>query len=218
MRPWVHPTGNRPERVLLCCLGPSKSALIDAQTAHLPPPLLMDVDEVWGLNAAHNWFAGRVRWDCLFVLDHLDGEQAKYPAYISRLLAWSDRHQAPIITSEAGAYGEHVQIHEYPLREIISAAPESTHLYLHNSLPLILAYADFIGVKELVLYGADYSHQSHRSREADRPCAEYWIGWCAARGMLVRVPTESSLLNQDQPPHIYGYPRYPSERLQGLVQ
>jgi len=133
-------------------------------------------------------------------------------------LAWTERHNAPLITSEAGRFKDRANVHEYPLREIVSAAPDTVHMYLHNSLPMILAYADFIGIKELIIYGADYSHESHKSREADRPCAEYWCGYCAARGMKVIIPAESSLLNQDQAPRVYGYPRYPVERLQGLVQ
>jgi hypothetical protein len=194
---------------LLCALGPSKHALIDAQTAHQPDSVLMDVDEVWSLNAAVNWYAGRVRWDCLFVLDYLDGERSKYPRYVQRIADWASRHQAPVITSLAGAMAEHPYIHEYPIREVINAMGDTSHLYYHNSIPLIVAYALAIGVKQLIIYGADYTHEATKRREDDRANAEYWIGFAAARGMVIQIAPESSLLNANQPERVYGYPYMP---------
>jgi len=207
--PWAHPTGQSPKRVQLVALGPTKADLIAAQTAHMPEPPVIGFDEVWSLNAAVHWMDGRVRFDTLFVLDYLDGERAKYPGYVEAIEHWAARHQAPVITSIAGASAEKPHIYEYPLGEVIAAAGKTAHLYLHNSIPMIIAYALMLGVEELQIWGADYSHEATKRREEDRACAEYWIGYAAAKGMRIQAAPQSTLLNSNQPPRVYGYPFMP---------
>lgn len=208
---WQHPTGNAPERVAVMCLGPTKLDLIEVQTAHEPQPGLrhVDIDELWGLNAGINWLFGRVAWDLLFVMDHLAGEEAKHQQYGAHIRRRSKT--TPIITSDNAA--TFANAHFYPLRQVLDYAGPHHHGYFHNSLPYILAYAAFIGVKVLHLWGADYSHERLKDRESDRANAEYWVCFARERGVTVIVPESTTLLNSPKHGWYYGYAHQPPEVL-----
>ena len=62
-----------------------------------------------------------------------------------------------------------------------------------------------IGVKRIALFGADYSHEASKRREDDRPNAEYWIGFCQARGVQFILPPTTTLLNANRRGWFYGY-------------
>ena len=201
---WTHPTGRVPEKVLIVALGPTKLDLLEMPTGHEPPAVVMDVDEVWGINAGCNHLAGRVAYDMLWVMDYLEGEARRLPRYGDLLRRWRDRHQSPIMTSQAGAWAAESNIVEYPLQWVVDKVG-SVNAYFHNSLPYLLAYALCIGVRELVIWGADYSHEASKRREEDRANAEYWIGFCRAKGMLVWLPNTTTLCNTSRGAYFYGY-------------
>lgn len=77
--------------------------------------------------------------------------------------------------------------------------------YLHNSIPHILAYALFIGVREIGLFGADYTFPGQEAREDDRANAEYWVGVLRLAGVNVKVPNNTTLLSMNRPEFMYGY-------------
>lgn len=209
MSEWKHPTGGAPESVLIVALGPTKLDLMELTTAHEPPELVMDVDEVWGLNAGANHLAGRVAYDVLWVMDHLDGEERKLPRYGALLKKWMERHNAPLITSQAGSWGLLPGVREYPLGLVLEHVGNN-NAYFHNSVPYLLAYALTIGVKRLIVWGADYSHERTKRREEDRANAEYWVGFCRARGMEIWLPDSTSLCNQSRGLWFYGYRDQPA--------
>lgn len=78
-------------------------------------------------------------------------------------------------------------------------------LYMKNSVPLILAYAWWVGVKQIYLFGADYSHPMSTRREADQPCAEYWCGFLEACGVSLYLPNDTTLKSARDGIAIYGY-------------
>ena len=202
---WVHPTGREPKTVLVVGLGPTKQDLLELTTIHEPNPRIMDVDEVWGINGGANHLAGRVAYSLVWVMDHIEGEARREPIYGKRLADWMDFHEAPIITSQAHGEWLHMRhMHEYPLREVVNTVGVD-NAYFHNSIPYILAYALFIGVEDLVMFGCDYAHERIKRREDDRPNAEYWVGFCRARGMRVYLPDTTTLCNANRGPWFYGY-------------
>jgi len=201
---WEHPNASLPESVLIVGLGPTKADLLNSTTLHVPDDALMGVDEVWGVNAAINHFAGRIRYDMIWMMDHLDGEVRKYPKYIQQMERYLKRHQVPLITSDAGEYAEMDHVYEYPLHWIYLLLGDDG-MYMHNSIPYMLAYALAIGVKEIHIWGCDYSYEKEKTREDDRANAEYWIGFARARGVKVLIPASSSLTSADKGLWFYGY-------------
>jgi hypothetical protein len=138
-------------------------------------------------------------------MDYLDGERRKDPAYGARI--WN--HDRPIITSEAPGWPPHV--HLYP-QETVRRHFGAAHDYYHNSVPWIIAYAVWMGVRELTLWGCDYTHERSGAREDDRACAEYWVAIARERGCQILIPETSTLCNANRGPWWYGY-RDPLERL-----
>lgn len=78
-------------------------------------------------------------------------------------------------------------------------------LYLKNSVPLILAYAWWVGARSIYLFGADYTHPMSGRREEDRPCAEYWCGFLEACGVSLYLPHDTTLKSVREGNDIYGY-------------
>ncbi len=201
---WKHPTGNTPKIVALVCLGPSRNSYIGGCFENDLSDAVCGVDEVWTLNRGVSVF----HHDLLFVMDHIQGEADKFPRYGATL--W--KHNKPIITSDDCA-GWPNHVHKYPFREIwnwtIGALnPMHGDLY-HNSVAYILTYAGYIGVKELRIFGADYSMHSSGVVEDGHPNVAYWVGKLESIGLHVFAPTESSFLNINQRGWIYGYQNDP---------
>lgn len=203
---WWHPTRALPNSVMIVALGPTKSDLLDMTCCHEPPALAMECDEVWGINAGVNAFGGRVAYDLLWIMDHLDGEAKRLPRYMDLVARWLERTHAPLITSHAGYWGhDRPGVYEYPLSWVLDRVGVE-NAYFHNSLPYILAYAWCIGVQRIVLWGADYTHERSKRREEDRANAEYWVGFLRARGVEVYLPDSTTLCNMNRGPWFYGYP------------
>ena len=87
--------------------------------------------------------------------------------------------------------------------------------YLKNSIPMILAYAGYLGVREINLWGADYDFPGQAIHEADKPNAEYWVGsMILGLGLRFMFPQNTTLLSINQGRDIYGYgTRQPMLRL-----
>ena len=212
---WSHPTGNAPKSVLIVALGPTKLDLLEMTTAHQPAAEVMDCDEVWGVNAGCNHLAGRVAYDMLWIMDHLAGEARTMPRYGYLIGQWARRHRPSgscIMTSQGADWAQANNVpgvHEYPLDWVLGKVGED-NAYFHNSVPYLLAYACAIGVEKIVLFGADYSHEKSKRREEDRANAEYWVGFCRAKGMDIYLPSTTTLCNANRGAWFYGYRDQPA--------
>jgi hypothetical protein len=210
--PWKHPTGKAPKSVCLVCLGPSKHSLLEMTSSHQPDPALMAVDEVWSLNGGANFFMGRVQYDVLWVLDFLQGEEAKEPTYTGYIRSYLERFPAvQLITSEADeSWGP--QVHEFPFADIANAVTKigtRDSVWFRNSVPLIVFYAWWIGVETLYIFGADYHHEALKHREDDKGNAEAWLHWARMNGMKIVSSTDTTILDFNKPFAVYGYQRMP---------
>ena len=185
---WEHPTGRVPRSVDVVALGAScqsymrhslnKGRSVDSVT-----------DEVWTVNRGIRLFAA----DLAFVLDEIEPEIRRDPAYGLAL----KKAKIPIIST---VYTDSVvDCHAFPAREILDCIRQRADLsdpYWHNSMPMVVAYAWFIGVKQLTLWGCDYTRPDGQVIEDDRSNLEYWIGWGRAMGMRIGVPSDTTLMNQ----------------------
>jgi SAM-dependent methyltransferase len=205
MTKWIHPTGNNPKTVNLVCLGPSRNAFIAANFEMDSSEIILHCDETWTLNRGVKAFPH----DLLFVMDHIQGEADKNPRYGA--LLW--KHDKPIITSD-NCEGWPAHVVKYPFKEIwnwtINAVNPMHGDWYHNSVAYIIVYAAFIGVKDLRVYGADYSgHNNGGYVEDGHPCVAYWVGKMEALGLTVTAPTDSGFLNINMRKWLYGYQNDP---------
>ncbi len=204
---WRHPTGNNPKTVSLVCLGPSSRNYVSACLGDNLSPAVCAVDETWTLNRGVTLF----RHDLAFVMDHIQGEADAYPNYGAAL--W--RHDRPIITSDANE-GWPPHVHRYPFAEIThwldDLINQSHSDWWHNSVAYIVCYAAFIGVKELRVFGADYTNHSNGVVENGHANVAYWVGVMEQVGLVVKPESSSGFLNANQRDYIYGYQNDPRQR------
>lgn len=215
--PWQHPTGETPTSVNILACGPTQATY---HAGHLTyDPVLPPADETWLVNKAIRTCRG----DVAFVMDDLVGEAHQSEQY-RRDLA---KFPGPILTSTVDQPVSQV-LHDrygdtYPLpldlmvryfgmrvlrargvseqsAQLIDRVGLDVAAYWHNSIPYMLAYAAFIGVANVFLYGADYTHPKSGAdiREDDRANCEYWVGFLRALGVSVAVTADTTLLNKLQ--------------------
>lgn len=225
-----HPTGNNPKSIHIVCCGATSRDYLAANMQYTVP--LPKADEVWTLNKAFRTIkadfgfilddlAGeRIRsrqyWDFIcgltqttpIITSHID-PTIKYLLEVNP--AKSENVYEYPIRQIRDALGEHF----WSMTKMAKPAGLSDEdairqkgnslLYFRNSVPMILAYAWFIGVEQICLFGADYTHPSGQAREADQPNAEYWVGWCEAMGINLLLPADTTLKSTREGKELYGY-------------
>lgn len=217
---WQHPTGKAPKRVAILGLGPTAQDWHAAHVQYNPP--LDPVDEVWSVNKGFR----TVKSDLVFIMDDLVDEARKSPRYGDEIA----QAEIPVITSTVDS-----QVAErwpdamaYPLQDVLTFwgarikwmqtgdeevdAVEALNkglqdaAYFNNSIPYILAYAGMIGVRNIALFGCDYTFPGSAAREDDRANAEYWVAALQfGLGVTFQFPSRTTLLNKNKGREFYGF-------------
>jgi SAM-dependent methyltransferase len=189
-----------PEHVTILALGPSLEKYVDivkrlgGKHAYC--------DEVWGINAV----GGVVMCDRVFHMDDVRIQEirarARPKSNIARMLEWIKVHPGPIITSRA--HPDYPGLVEFPLRDVLHTFQ---HAYFNSTPSYAVAYAIWLGVKKISLYGLDFTYANSHDAEKGRACVEFWLGIAAARGINFAIPKDSTLLDaiNTQAERLYGY-------------
>jgi len=102
----------------------------------------------------------------------------------------------------APRYDRYPGLVSFPLREVI----ESTGApYLNNTCAMAIAYAIHIGVKCISLFGVDFTYPDAHISEKGRGCCEFLLGLAASRGIEIKVPIGSTLMDANVDQKFYGY-------------
>ena len=128
--------------------------------------------------------------------------KARPDTNIARMLEWLKTHPGPIMTSRA--HPDYPGLVEFPLEDVLN---KLGYDYFNSTAAYAIAYAIFIGVEKLSLWGFDFTYPSAHDAEKGRGCCEYWIGVAMARGIKIAVPKSSTLLDAYVPGdrRLYGY-------------
>jgi hypothetical protein len=200
--PLVMPASATPKHVAIVAMGRSMAAF--TQLACAKGGIDATADEVWAINAT----ASVIRHHRAFVMDDMritiPKEAAEGKLVAQGILKWLPAHPGPVYTSTA--YPEYPGLVELPLRDTLQAVGGLP--YLNTTVAYAFAYAVLIGVKEISLYGCDFTYPDVNISEAGRGCLEYLIGFACANGMKVNVPETTTLLDANLPDdqRLYGYP------------
>ena len=199
-----------PKVVSLVALGESKLAFFNEamQTGNRRGV----ADEVWVINK----LGVIVKHDAIFRMDDIrikyNCNDKKYnggalpEAGLSVHDSYSDflkNHDKPIITSKA--YPEFPTSVEYPLEKVIN---NLGYAYLRTTPAYAAAFALYLGVKQLRIYGCDYNYPTDKYRaEAGRANMEFVLAICLERGMDIWTPPKTTLLDTDVDAFnmMYGY-------------
>lgn len=227
---WQHPTGRIPESVDLVALGPSSRTYHAMHGGQYTPPVCR-AREVWAVNKGTR----TIRHDVAFVLDDLVGECDRSAVYREHLDGLGAPIITSILDDEVARRLPNASraelISTYPLWAIIDDVGEriarargivnfrgkehrdavirelgmGNAFYMRNSIPMILAYALFIGVREVRMWGVDYDFPGMPHIEAEKANCEYWVAMLRAFGVRVLINSDSTLCHANRAPWVYGY-------------
>jgi len=95
---------------------------------------------------------------------------------------------------------------EYPLQEVLQ---KTKYAYLNNTVAYALAYAIAQEVKQIYLFGIDFTYRDIAFAEAGRGCCEFWLAVAITKGIKINIAHNSSLLdtNVKEDQKLYGYHR-----------
>jgi hypothetical protein len=189
-----------PDHVTILGLGPSLERYVDL--AKRQGGKHAYCDEVWGINAV----AGVIMCDRVFHMDDVRIQETRAKAApesnIARMLEWLRVHPGPVITSRA--HPDYPGLVEFPLAEVLNAF---RFAYFNSTAAYAVAYAIFLGVKKLSLFGMDYTYPNAHDAEKGRACVEFWLGIASQRGIKILIPKASTLMDalHTQADRLYGY-------------
>jgi hypothetical protein len=227
---YQHPTGNKPKSIHIVCSGATTKDYLAANMGY--ERTIPKADEVWSLNKSlrtlkadfgfvlDDW-VGEYRKSAAYMTDiavltktmpiMTTIKDSEVIAMTEQLGGNPDNVVEFPIKALRDALGEHFYTlcrAEYPpgmdKAQFVRQKGNSL-LYMKNSVPLILAYAWYIGVGSIYLFGADYTHPMSNAREADQPNAEYWCGFLEACGVSLYIPQDTTLKSARIGGAIYGY-------------
>lgn len=140
--------------------------------------------EVWVLNGAASVF----RHDVVFNMHDLD-ELAKHEPD-KNFIELYENHDKPVVTIRA--LPEVKNLYEYPLDEVTE---EFQQTYFANGTSYLIAFALLCGVERINIFGCDFDYPGRNDYEAGRCNFEYWLGYAAAKGVIVSTSSESTLMD-----------------------
>lgn len=159
------------------------------------------VDEVWGINALGDVFA----CDRVFHMDDVriqESRAAENPdGNIAAMLRWLKRHPGPVYTSRG--HRDFPGLVEFPLTDVVNAFGQ---VYFNSTAAYAVALAVYLGVKRIEIYGFDFTYPNAHHAEKGRACVEFWLGIAVSRGIDVKVPHVSTLMDACEPEsRLYGF-------------
>ncbi|HCZ47424.1 MAG TPA: hypothetical protein DCZ11_00275 [Gammaproteobacteria bacterium] len=191
----LKPAASVPEHVAILGLGPSVTQWLELTKRHGG----RYADEVWSINALGDVF----RCDRVFHMDDVRIQEiragARPDSNIARMLGWLKRHPGPIYTSRR--HSDYPGLVDFPLRDVVNAFGQA---YFNSTAAYAVAFAVYIGVKKISCYGFDFTYPNAHHAEKGRACVEFWLGVAVSRGIEVRVPHVSSLMDACER-RLYGY-------------
>lgn len=187
-------------RVAILGLGPSINQYLEFTKRNGSRKTLCD--EVWGINALGDVFL----CDKIFHMDDVRIQEvraaAKPSSNIAAMLEWLQTTTTPVITSRA--HPDYPALQEFPLEDVLNKLQFD---YFNSTAAYAVAYAIHVGVKELSLFGIDFTYPNAHDAEKGRGCVEFWLGIASARGIKIRLPQTTSLMDAILPrmDRLYGY-------------
>lgn len=177
---FVEPLLTRPETVSIVALGFSSRSFVQSimtDTAMAKPP-----GEVWAINRGFRAFSH----DKLFIMDDLRWLEGFKPDYAKTL----KKHDKPIITSTA--YDDYPMTVAYPYEEVLETIGDD--IFNVNTVAYAVAYAIHIGVREVSIYGADFSYPNGSTAESGGQAVAFLCGLMRYFKMTHKIPQDSTLL------------------------
>lgn len=190
-----------PRHVVILGLGPSLETYVDV--AKRLGARRAFADEVWAINAA----ADVVQCDRVFHMDDVRVQEARAAARpdsnIAAMLGWLKAHPGPIYTSYA--HPDYPGLVAFPLAQVLTALGGTA--YFNSTAAYAVAFAIYLGVEKITLFGIDFTYPNSHQAEQGRGCVEFYLGIAKARGIVIGLPDNTSLMDAcaTRAARLYGY-------------
>lgn len=159
-------------------------------------------DQVWAINALGNVF----ECDMVFHMDDVRIQEiratARPESNIAAMLRWMKTTKTPVMTSRA--HPDYPTLQEFPLEDVLN---HLGHAYFNSTAAYAVAYAVHIGASRISCYGMDFTYPKSHDAEKGRGCVEFWLGQAYARGIDIRLPHNTTLMDvsYNLAGRLYGY-------------
>lgn len=191
-----------PYTVAIVAMGPSHADYLRECLA--PSSRFRVADETWAINA----MAGVIQYDRAFIMDDLPyfQKQARVAPHLAGYQDWLHKPGPPIYTSTP--HPDFPASVRYPIEDVVRLL---NFAYFNTTVAYAVAYAIYLGVKEMRLYGMDFTDRNNQAfSEAGRACVEHWIRDARWRRINVVIAPSSSLCDQATGRALYGYSEPPN--------
>lgn len=180
----IDPVGH----VAIVALGPSAEAYVD-HVKRLGSRQAF-ADEVWAING----MGSVLDCDLVFHMDDVRIQEirvaAKPQSNIANMLKWLRVTKTPVMTSFK--HPDYPALVEFPLEDVVNFLGRG---YFNGTAAYAVAYAIFKGAKKISLFGCDFTYPDAHKAEKGRGCLEFWLGFAAARGIEIAMPSNTSLMD-----------------------
>lgn len=191
-----------PHSVAIVAMGASSSDYVNRCAQH--GERFAVADETWAVNA----MGGVIEHDRVFACDDISelirDSRGHGKKVASGMLDWLPTHTKPVYTIRRYAQIPHAI--EYPTEEVLNRIGFP---YLNNTVAYAVAYAMYIGVKGIKLFGADFSYPNapNHQGEAGRACVEWLLGMAGAEQIHIELSETTTLMDAYLPQdgRLYGY-------------
>ncbi len=121
---------------------------------------------------------------------------------IAGLLKWIKKSPVPVVTSRA--HPDYPALVEFPLEDVLN---HLGHDYFNSTAAYAIAFAIHTGATKISVFGMDFTYPNLEHAEKGRACVEFWLGVAHARGIELRLPETSSLMDSmhSRASRLYGY-------------
>lgn len=159
-------------------------------------------DEVWAINALGNV----LDCDLVFHMDDIRVQEVRAKAAptsnIAAMVKWLKTSRVPVMTSRK--HPDYPATIDFPLEDVLN---HLGHDYFNSTAAYAVAFAIHIGAGRISLFGVDFTYPNSHDAEKGRGCVEYWLGQARARGIDLRLPKTTSLMDacEMRADRLYGY-------------
>jgi hypothetical protein len=195
--------GEKPNHIAIVAFGPTSAFYLDA--AKKEGNRNRFADFVIAINA----MGSVIQSDLVFHMDDVRIQERRAVAdpegHVAGLVEWLKTYQGRVITSRG--HPDYPHLEEFPLEDVLNKFGGG---YINGTGAAALAYAIYLEPKEISLWGFDFTYPNAHKNEKGRACVEYWLGRAQERGIAIRLPPKTSLMDSyedsaSDEAKIYGY-------------
>lgn len=192
-----------PKHIAIVAFGPTSAFYLDA--AKKEGNRKRFADFVIGINA----MGSVIQCDLVFHMDDIRIQERRAKAepegHVAGIVEWLRDYHGRVMTSRA--HPDYPHLEEFPLEDLLN---EFGGGYMNGTGAAALAYAIYLKPEEISLWGFDFTYPNAHKNEKGRACVEYWLGRAQERGIGIRLPAKTSLMDSFEDSagdeaKIYGY-------------